>query len=857
MDSLLGQTISHYRILAPLGGQEGVYVGKDTQSGRPVFIRFFPKGWGDPESLAKLRHLARTVTGLNYRHILAASDFGERNGRLYSVTELQDAETLRERIAGRSIRFTDLLDLGAQIASALDAAHSEGVVHGALQPIDVWVTRQGETRVTEFGLYELLPAASRVGWGADSYLSPEQVRGKAADARSDLFALGAILHEMATGQPAFQGPDAAAIHQAILESDPAPPSAGSSTLPAMFDSIVVRALAKNPDERYQTAADLEMDLRRLLREWESERIAATRAALAEPGATQSRDAQEGTGGAPKRSKGRLAMMLVTALLLAAAGGAIAVRMMRHSATSLPAVFHRLTFRRGTIETARFAPDGHTIYYSAAWDGQPPQIFSVRPESPESKPLGVSDAVILGISPAGELAILAGVHDSGMGEREGELESVTAAGGVPETILKNAEDADWSPIGKGIAIVRRVDGRDRLEYPIGTVLAETSGAIGDVRFSPNGSRIAFVERPEAGSAAGTLDMVDVKGGRETLSRDWASLDGLAWSPDGKQVWFTAARHAGQQVYVVDLSRQLRQVAAMAGSLRLEDIAADGRMLLVRDDVRRGMIEAERGQNNEQNISWLDGSKLSDLSADGKTVLFDEAGEAGGVEQAIYVRLIGGGDPTRLAAGRALALSPDGKQVLAESPGPNRNLMVLPAGAGAALNLPEVPVSHRWAAWLPDGKRFVFLGREPGQGLRLFVENAAGGLPRAFSPAGLGGSAALSPDGSRVAAMGPDGKGYLYPIDGGAVPTFPGLTPADTIVGWSRDGLAIYVAEGTLPVNVFRMSLSSGRKTPLWQLAPTDTAGVTHLDAIRVTPDGKFCAYSYRRTFSYLYLAQGLQ
>ena len=856
MDSLLGQTISHYRVLASLGGQEGVYVGKDTRSGRPVCIRFFPREWSNPESLGNLRRLTRSVTGLNYRHILAASDFGERGERLYGVTELPEAETLRERISARTIRFTDLLDLGAQVASALDAAHSEGVVHGALQPVGIWVTRQGEARVTEFGLYELLPSANRVGWGADSYLSPEQVRGKAADARSDLFALGAILYEMATGRPAFQGPDTAAIHQAILESDPGPPSASSSTLPAMFDSIVARALAKNPDERYQTAADLEMDLRRLLREWESERVAATRAALAEPGSALSHEAQR-EGGAPKQGKGRRAMTIVAALLLAAAGGGIAVRMMRRPASSLPSVYHRLTFRRGTIETARFAPDGRTIFYGASWDGQPPQIFSVQPESPESKPLGLNGATILSVSPAGELAILTGLHDSGLGEREGNLESVTAAGGVPQTILKNAEDADWSPIGKGIAVVRRVNGEDRLEYPIGTVLAETSGAIGDVRFSPDSSRIAFIERPEPGSAGGALDVVDVNGGRKTLSRNWASIEGLAWSPNGKQIWFTAARHAGQQVYVETLSGQLRQMAAMAGSLRLEDIAADGRMLLVRDDARRRMTEVERGQKNKQNISWLDGSELRGLSADGKTVLFDEAGEAGGVEQAIYVRRIGAGDPTRLAAGRALALSPDGKQVLAETPEPDRDLVVLPTAGGATVNLPKIAVSHDWAAWLPDGKRFVFLGRESGQGLRLFVENAEGGLPRAFSPAGVGGSAALSPDGNRVAAMGPDGKGYLYPVDGGAVPTFRGLTPEDTILGWSRDGYALYVAEGTLPVAVFRMSLATGRKTPLWQLAPANTAGVTHLDAIRVTPDGKFCAYSYRRTFSYLYLAQGLE
>jgi hypothetical protein len=191
------------------------------------------------------------------------------------------------------------------------------------------------------------------------------------------------------------------------------------------------------------------------------------------------------------------------------------------------------------------------------------------------------------------------------------------------------------------------------------------------------------------------------------------------------------------------------------------------------------------------------------------------------------------------------------------GRGRHPVVLPVGAGRPVNLPAVNVSHLWAAWLPDNKRFVFLGRAPGHRLRLFVEDSTGGPPRSISPAGVGSSAALSPDGRQVAAIGPDGKGYLYPVFGGAVPAFPGLAAGDRLVGWSRYGADVYIAEGALPVGIFRLSLRTGAKRPVAQIVPGDRAGVARLRAIRVTPDGRFCFYSFRRTLSHLYLANGLR
>jgi Tol biopolymer transport system component len=398
--------------------------------------------------------------------------------------------------------------------------------------------------------------------------------------------------------------------------------------------------------------------------------------------------------------------------------------------------------------------------------------------------------------------------------------------------------------------------DRLEYPIGKVLATTHGWIGDPRFSPSGDRIAFVEHPLVADDSGSVNVVDLEGKQQKLTEDWANVEGLAWSPQGNEIWFTASRRGGRQLYAVDLTGKTRQVMATPGSLHLDDIAPDGRVLLSRDDARFEAAEIIEGQKNGIDLPWLSGSELRAVSGDGKTFLYEEEGPSASAGNSIFVRQMGAPAAKRIGEGRGLALSPDGKQVLAETAGPGGHLVILAVGEGKPVNLPVTDVTHEWAAWLPDGKQFVFLGREPGHSLRLFLEDAAGGPPRSISPAGVGASAALSPDGREVAAMGPDGKGYLFPTGGGPVPTFRGLTPGDTIVGWSRSSPGLYVAEGALPASIFRLSLATGTKTLLWQIAPADPAGVSRLRTIRVTPDGRSCFFSYRRTLSQLYLADGL-
>ena len=354
-------------------------------------------------------------------------------------------------------------------------------------------------------------------------------------------------------------------------------------------------------------------------------------------------------------------------------------------------------------------------------------------------------------------------------------------------------ADWSPDGSNLAVVRDVGGRNRLEYPIGKVLYETGGWISHPRISPKGDKVAFLDHPLQGDDSGSVAVVDLSGNKKKISGDWYSCQGLAWSADGSEVWFTATETGlDRDLSAVDMAGQKRLVARMPGTLMLFDIFHDGRILLGRASWRRELMGTVADGSKDRDLSWLDYSYPADLSNDGKTVLFDEEGVGGGARYgktqeltySVYVRSTDGSAAVRLGEGSAEALSPDLKWVIAQIPGSPAQFRLLPTKAGEAQPLTNDAINHNGARWMPDGKKFVFSGNEPGRGGRLYVQDVGGGQPLAIAPEGVNGTAfAVSPDGQTVAAIGPDLKGYLYPTSG------KGRTSADsgTRVGRSADQL----------------------------------------------------------------------
>ena len=875
---MIGKTVSHYTILEKLGGggMGVVYKAEDTKLGRMVALKFLPEGFSrDPATLERFQREARAASALNHPNIctIYEIDMASVDGEQVPLIamEMLEGQTLKHRITEKPLTFDQVLDLGIQIADALEAAHAKGIIHRDIKPANIFVTKRLQAKVLDFGLAKLAP--QRVGVGAGSsamptvanevlltspgtalgtvaYMSPEQVRGDELDARSDLFSFGAVLYEMATGRQAFTGNTSGVISESILNRAPAPPSRVNPDLPAEFEIILAKTLEKDREMRCQTPAELRADLKRLKRETESGRTAPgsgfSGAIKTVPGAKAS----------PRRAWIPTAAAAGIALVAGLAGGTFVGK--RQSQAAQP-LYHQLTYRRGTVYSARFAPDGQTVIYSAAWDGKPQDLYSSRAGSPEYTSLNVSGAQLLAMSATGEMAVA--LHSRfGAFQQFGTLARISLAGGAPREILENVNWADWSKDGSSLVIANGQSGTGRLQYPIGKEIYKTPGWIGDVRLSPKGDLIAFLRHPILADDGGSVDVVDMAGNARTLSGDWISVEGLAWSPPGDEVWFTATKAGlGRAVYAVTLSKTERLIARVPATLTLLDVSRDGRALIKRDTFRGEVKASIQGESRERELSWFDASLPADLSKDGRTLLFGEYGEAGGSTYGVYVRATDGSPAVRLGDGNAQALSPDGNWVLCATHATPEQMVLLPTKAGQPRTITHDEIDHAIGNWLPDGKRIIFAGSEPGHAPRLWLQDLDGGKPKPIGPeGGVLFAVFISPDGKQVIGQAADGKPALFPVDGGEPRIIPGHTADDRIVGFTGDGRSVYIQNiAGLPTVVSELDLVTGKRKVWKQFMPADAAGVDSLQNFIITQGGKSYVYSFTRTLSDLYMVEGLK
>ena len=858
---LEGRKIGRYSVKSLLGrgGMGEVYLAEDSRLNRRIAIKLLPHELtGNVDRLNRFEREAQAVSALNHPNILTIHEFPTEGEEHFIVMEFVDGETLGDRMQQGRMSFKEILDVAVQVSSALSAAHEAGIIHRDVKPDNIMIREDGIVKVLDFGLAKLTEKGRDIHitgssaetrpmvvtnpgsiMGTTNYMSPEQARGRQVDARSDIFSFGVVLYEMLAGRPPFTGESPVEVMGSIIKDDPEDLTEIDPRINPALVRIVRTCLEKKPERRFYSAHDLGFAL-------ESVTVSSTN--------TNSSFPPMPTPARPQLiTRERLGWLLATLFAIVAIGG-IAYAWKLRTSQAPQRAFRQLNFRREAIFQASFAPDGQTVVYSGATDGNTPEIFTVRADSPVPQSVGSKGMHLLDVSSKGELAVLTDAKYLRHRTFVGTLAQMPLIGGAPRSLLEGVKFASWSPDGSQLAVIREVEGKDRLEYPAGKVLREVGGNMSDCRVSPDGKRIAFFEHPIKNDDGGSVNVIDLDGNSTVLSDNFWSERGLGWSPDSKEVIFSASLNSGNfMIFAVALDGTRRIADQSPGGLILQAVAPDGRWLVNRLDYRYAAMVHSPGSPEDRDLSWLRGSKARIMSQDGQTLFFLEDGA--GKNSVTCMRKVDGSPLVRLGEGAPLDLAPGGRSVLSLQPGKPGQLVILPTGVGAPTPLDRGPiVSYVTGQWFRDGNRILFSGNEADKGIRFYVQDINGGPPQAVSPEGAR-DGKLSPDGKQLLARGGDGKYNLYPIDGGDPKPVWWLTGNDVVVQWSGDGKSWYVYQGSeIPCRVERVNTETGKRETFRSVAPAYRTGILSVRPSFFTDDEGSYSYTTYQQVSTLFVTE---
>jgi Tol biopolymer transport system component len=869
MTLTIGAKLGPYEILSLLGagGMGEVYRGRDTRLQRDVAIKVLPSTLAnDQDRLRRFEQEARAVAALNHPNLLTVFDVGTApvaqsdktvatNALAafpFIVSEVLEGTTLRDRLAAGTVRDRKVLDYAIQIARGLAAAHERGVVHRDLKPENLFVCNDGRVKILDFGLAKLsevadadatinLTTQAGVVLGTVGYMSPEQVRGKPADTRSDIFSFGAVLYEMLAGRRAFDGVSVADAMSAILKEDPPELTATNREIPPALDHIVRRCLEKDPQQRFQSAGDLAFQL----------------SELSGVSTTSTTPAASGIAAAAATRPWMIAVIVAMALALVLAATWF---LARATSRAEPPKYVQVTFQEGWVDSARFFPDGQSFVCASQWGSDSTlSLYTGRIGSQGLRPLGVEADSISSISATGELLLIQNLQVIGPGYvRAGTLARMPLSGGAPRPVLENVQYADWAPDGKDFLVVRFVPETHlyRLEYPAGKALYETSGWVSHPRFSRDGKKIAFLDHPIFGDDQGAVAIMDLEGHRKQLSGSYSSAQGLTWSPKGDEIWFSAVTEGVyRSLYATTLGARTRRVLSAPDNIDIQDALPDGRVLVVDLNVRRILMVSTPEHPEVRDFTWMDWAYGLRFSADGKQILFGD--QHSGAMYGTLLRNLNGSPAVRLGDGDAIDLSADGKWAISLLPTTPRQFLLLPTGAGEPRQITHSQTNHTNARWLPDGRIF-FVGNEPGHRERTFLLDL-GGNEKPLTPEGVR-AIAVTSDGKHVLTSDADFSEFqLFPLDGGQPRRLTQLQKDDRPVDFTPDDSAVFVRRENNKggIEIWRVDLAPAKRSLLRTITLAEAGSITGGLSATVSRDGKSYAYEYNRLISTEYVVEGLR